>query len=155
VPALPAKFQAIGRYIWTLNDRDKIPYVAEGVASTVAVRESPQHRYYHVAGKVEASTDALDMRLQRLLGHLSALAHPAPQSILVVGLGAGVGAGASAAPPEENRMVIAKTAPAAWRAASRFFPKENQIFLWDSRGGGENDAARHFLATTQEKFDII
>ena len=155
VPALPAKFQAIGRYIWTLNERDKIPYLAEGVASTVAVRESPNHRYYHVAGKVEASTDALDMRLQRLLGHLSALAHPEPKSVLVVGLGAGVTAGAFVVHPEVKRIVICEIEPAVLPAASRYFSQENHGVLSDGRVEVVNDDARHFLATTNEKFDII
>ncbi|HMJ53920.1 MAG TPA: fused MFS/spermidine synthase [Polyangiaceae bacterium] len=155
VPALPAKFQAIGRYIWTLNDRDKIPYVAEGVASTVAVRESSNHRYYHVAGKVEASTDALDMRLQRLLGHLSALAHPHPESVLVVGLGAGVTAGAFVVHPEVKRIVICEIEPAVLPAASRYFSQQNHNVLSDARVEVVSDDARHFLATTHEKFDII
>jgi spermidine synthase len=155
VPALPPKFQAIGRYIWTLNDRDKIPYMAEGVASTVAVRESSNHRYYHVAGKVEASTDSLDMRLQRLLGHLSALAHPEPQSVLVVGLGAGVTAGAFVVHPQVKRIVICEIEPAVLPAASRYFSQENHGVLSDARVEVINDDARHFLATTHEKFDII
>jgi len=155
VPALPSKFQATGRYIWTLNDRDKIPYVAEGVASTVAVRESPNHRYYHVAGKVEASTDHLDMRLQRLLGHLSALAHPHPQSVLVVGLGAGVTAGAFVVHPQVKRIVICEIEPAVLPAASRYFSQENHGVLSDARVEVVSDDARHFLATTQEKFDVI
>ena len=155
VPALPAKFQAIGRYIWTLNERDKIPYMAEGVASTVAVRESPNHRYYHVAGKVEASTDSLDMRLQRLLGHLSALAHREPKSVLVVGLGAGVTAGAFVVHPEVKRIVICEIESAVLPAASRYFSQENHGVLSDARVEVVNDDARHFLATTEEKFDII
>jgi spermidine synthase len=155
VPGLSPQFQAIGRYIWTLNDRDKFPYVAEGVASTVAVRESSNHRYYHVAGKVEASTDQLDMRLQRLLGHISALAHPEPKSVLVVGLGAGVTAGAFVVHPEVKRIVICEIEPAVVPAASRYFSQENHDVLADSRVQFINDDARHFLATTDEKFDII
>jgi spermidine synthase len=121
----------------------------------VAVRESSNHRYYHVAGKVEASTDQLDMRLQRLLGHLSALAHPHPESVLVVGLGAGVTAGAFVVHPEVKRIVICEIEPAVLPAASRYFSQENHGVLSDARVEVINDDARHFLATTQEKFDII
>ena len=42
-------------------------------------------RNFHVAGKIEASTEPQDMRLQRMLGHLSALATPKPKSVLIVG----------------------------------------------------------------------
>ncbi len=48
---------------------------------------------FHVSGKVEASTEPYDMRLQRMLGHLPALFHPNPHSVLIVGFGAGVTAG--------------------------------------------------------------
>ena len=52
-----------------------------------------RHRNFHVSGKVEASSEPQDMRLQRMLGHLPALVHPDPRSVLVVGCGAGVTAG--------------------------------------------------------------
>ena len=69
-------------------------YVGEGMNSTVAVTLLDDDVVsFHVCGKVEASTEPADMRLQRMLGHLSALLHPKPQSILVVGCGAGVTAG--------------------------------------------------------------
>jgi spermidine synthase len=45
---------------------------------------------------VEASNNANDMRLERLLGHLSTLAHPNPESVLVVG-------SARASPPARSR----------------------------------------------------
>jgi spermidine synthase len=50
-------------------------------------------RNFHISGKVEASTDTADMRMQRMLEHIPALLHPAPRSVLVVGCGAGVTAG--------------------------------------------------------------
>ncbi len=45
---------------------------------------------FHVSGKVEASTEPYDMRLRRMLGHMPALLHAKPRSVLVVGFGAGV-----------------------------------------------------------------
>jgi len=61
--------------------------------ASVAVTEELGVRSFHVCGKVEASTHWQDMRLQRMLGHLPALLHPEPRSVLVVGCGAGVTAG--------------------------------------------------------------
>ena len=43
-------------------------------------------RNFHVSGKIEASTEPQDMRLQRMLGHLPALLHPNPKSVLIVPL---------------------------------------------------------------------
>ena len=49
---------------------------------------------YHNAGKVQASSEPQDMRLQRMLGHLTTLLPENPKSVLVIGCGAGVTAGA-------------------------------------------------------------
>jgi len=156
VPGLPTQFQAIGRYIWRFHPDARIPYMEEGVSSTVAVRITPNGtRHFHVAGKVEASTDPDDMRLQRLLGHLSALVHPSPRSVLVVGLGAGVTAGSFVMHPEVSRIVICEIEPRVVGAASRYFETENHSVLSDPRVEVIYDDARHFLATTRERFDII
>lgn len=155
VPDLPPLFQAEGRYIWLYNTSDTVPYWSEGASSTVAVRESANHlRFFHVAGKVEASNDSMDMRTERVLGHLSALAHPRPESVLVVGLGAGITAGALLVHPEVKRVVICEIEPRVVQAA-RYFSSENHSVLSDPRVQFVQDDARHFLATTREAFDII
>jgi hypothetical protein len=43
-----------------------------------------------VNGHVEATTEPYDMKLQRMVGHLPALLHPNPKSVLGIGFGAGV-----------------------------------------------------------------
>ena len=59
--------------------------------SSIAVSQLANgYRNFHVSGKVEASSEPQDMRLQRMLGHLSALVNGDPHSVLVVGFGAGV-----------------------------------------------------------------
>ena len=51
-------------------------YIGEGRNSSVVVSQLPGGQvYFHVSGKVEASTEPYDMRLQRMLGHLPALMH--------------------------------------------------------------------------------
>jgi spermidine synthase len=156
LPALPDQFQAIGHYIWRFQPRAQIAYMEEGASSTVAVRVMPNGtRQFHVAGKVEASTDPLDMRLQRLLGHLSALVNPSPHSVLVVGLGAGVTAGSFVVHPEIRRIVICEIEPRVAGAAAGYFADANHHVLSDPRVEVIYDDARHFLATTREKFDVI
>jgi spermidine synthase len=155
LPGLSTAFLAHGRYIWWVDPRDQYPYVSEGAASTVAVHVAPSgFRNFHVSGRVEASNNPNDMRLQRLLGHLSALAHPKPESVLVVGLGAGVTAGALILHPEVKRMVICEIEPRVVGAAEQF-AKENNGVLKDKRVELVFDDARHYLATTREKFDVI
>ena len=54
---------------------------------------------YHNAGKVQASSEPQDMRLQRMLGHLTTLIPKDPKNALVIGCGAGVTAGAVSIDP--------------------------------------------------------
>ena len=155
MPGLSTVWKAHGRYIWWVDPGDKYPYVAEGAASTVAVHVAPNgYRNFHVSGRVEASNNPNDLRTERLIGHLSALTHPRPESVLVVGLGAGVSAGAIALHPEVKRIVICEIEPRVVGAAREFAP-ENYAVLDDPRVQLVFDDARHFLATTREKFDVI
>jgi spermidine synthase len=148
-------FLAHGRYIWWVDPRDQYPYVSEGAASTVAVHIGPDgYKNFHVSGRVESTNNPADLRLERMLGHLSALAHPKPQSVLVVGLGGGITAGALAAHPEVERLVICEIEPRVVGAA-RQFRRENYDVLSNPKVEVLFDDARHFLATTSEKFDII
>jgi spermidine synthase len=74
VPELPGHFVAYGRFMPTRGANAKIVYMAEGVTAAIAVSDMPDGtRNYHNAGKVQASSDPADMRLQRMLGHLTTL----------------------------------------------------------------------------------
>jgi spermidine synthase len=95
------------------------------------------------------------MRLQRMLGHLPALVHPGPRSVLIVGFGAGVTAGAFVVHPEMQRIVICEIEPLIPPASTRYFTKENHNVLHDPRTQIVYDDARHYILTTPEKFDVI
>ena len=97
----------------------------------------------------------IDMRLERMLGHVPALLHPNPKSILIVGVGAGVTAGALSIHPEVERIVICEIEPMVPRSAQAYFGEENHHVFDDPRVQLVFDDARHFLQTTDEKFDII
>ncbi len=156
VPAVPWELVAYGRYVPTRNEGAKPLFVGEGMNSTVAVtRAGGDTRYFHVSGKVEASTEPGDMRLQRMLGHLSALAHPRPRSVLVVGCGAGVTAGSFVLHPEVERIVICEIEPLIPTVVAEHFAKENYGVLRDPRVEVVYDDARHYVRTTREKFDVI
>jgi spermidine synthase len=133
-----------------------IPYLKEGISSTVAVQERENNiNYLHVSGKVVATTEKDDMRLQRMMGHVPALIHKDPKSVLIVGLGAGVTAGSFVLYPGIERIVICEIEPSVYGAAGQYFAKENYSVLEDPRVEVIFDDARHFMATTTEKFDII
>jgi spermidine synthase len=156
VPRLPWGLVAYGRYLPTKTDLGKILFVGEGINSSVAVTElSTGVRNFHISGKVEASTDPHDMRLQRMLGHIPGLLHPRPRSALVVGCGAGVTAGSFVPYPQIERIQICEIEPLIPRIVAQFFGQENYDVLQDPRAHVVFDDARHYILTTREKFDII
>lgn len=156
VPATPGILIAYGRRIMTSSSRARILYAGEGMNSSIAISEWDDGAVqFHVSGKVEASTEPYDMRLQRMLGHLPALFHPRPRSVLVVGFGAGVTAGSFTRYPSMQRIVICEMEPLVPRIASVYFPKENYDVLHDPRTRVVYDDARHFVLTSPDKFDII
>jgi spermidine synthase len=157
IPNVRAELVAYGRDLPVTDVSDlKILYVGEGMNSSVAVsRFSGGIRQFHVSGKVEASTLPQDMRLQRMLGHLSALVHHKPRSVLIVGCGAGVTAGTFVLHPDIERIVICEIESLVPRLAARHFGAENYHVLHDPRVEVVHDDGRHFLFTTREKFDVI
>jgi spermidine synthase len=131
-------------------------YIGEGMNSSIVVSElTTGARYFHVSGKVEATTEPFDMRLQRMLGHMSALFHANPKSVLVVGFGAGVTAGTFVLHPSIERISISEIEPLIPPASARYFNRENYGVLRDPRTRVFYDDARHFILTSKEKFDII
>ena len=147
---------AYGRRMLTTTDAGKPLYLGEGRNSSIVVSQLPGGQiYFHVSGKVEASTEPFDMRLQRMLGHLPALVHPDPKSVLIVGFGAGVTAGTFVVHPEVKRIVICEIEKIIPPATSRFFGPQNYHVLTDPRTTVHYDDARHYVLTTGDKFDII
>jgi len=147
---------AYGRRSITTTDAGRPLYIGEGMNSSVVISQLPGgQRYFHVSGKVEASTEPFDMRLQRMLGHISALVDKDPRSVLIVGFGAGVTAGSFTTYPEIIRIVICEIEKLIPPAATQYFGDENYHVLNDPRTDIHYDDARHFVLTTAEKFDII
>ncbi|MCZ6634827.1 MAG: fused MFS/spermidine synthase [bacterium] len=156
VPEVPRGLIAYGRNLPSWGDSVDYIYVREGMNASIAVSEHPGgDREFHVSGKVVASNEAQDMRLQRMLGHIPALIHSGPKSVLVVGCGAGITAGTFVLHPNMERIVICEIEPVIPPAAATYFGKENYHVMEDFRVEIVYDDARHYIVTTQEKFDII
>jgi spermidine synthase len=157
VPQVPWGLVAYGRFLPTRIGEANFLYMGEGMNASVAVSELWENgtRNFHVSGKVEASNDPLDMRLQRMLGHIPALLHPKPRSVLVVGCGAGVTAGSFVLYPGVERIVICEIEPLIPQIIAQYFGQENYHVVRDPRVEVVYDDARHYILTTQEKFDII
>jgi spermidine synthase len=154
--AVPGELIAYGRRIAVQTGQAQILYTAEGRNTSIAVSQWNDGAYqFHVAGKVEASTELFDMKLQRMLAHLPGLMHPDPKSVLVVGFGGGVTAGAFTRYPGVERIVICELEPLIPPASTRYFAEQNYNVMTDKRTEIVYDDARHLVATTPETFDII
>ncbi len=153
---VPPALIAYGRRFMLNTNTSDILYTGEGLNSSIAIsRYQDGALQFHVSGKVEASTEIYDMHLQRALGHLAALTHPNPHSVLIVGFGAGVTAGTFVTYPSIHRIVICEMEPLVPPTATRYFARENYDVMNDPRTHIIYDDARHFVLTTKEKFDII
>ncbi len=133
-----------------------IIYTAEGRNSSVAIsRWSDGAVGIDVNGHVEATTEPYDMKLQRMIGHLPALLHPHPQSVLGIGFGAGVSAGTFTTYPSIQKITICEIEPIIPPLSTRYFGPQNYNVMNNPRTHIVYDDARHYLLTTHEKFDII
>ena len=156
VPPLPGILVAYGRYAATWVGQNEIVYVGEGVTASVAVSRTPSGVLnYHNAGKVQASSEPQDMRLQRMLGHITTLVPKTPTKVLVIGCGAGVTAGAVSIDPLVKDQTIAEIEPLVPRVVSTHFAEHNFNVVANPKVKVHLDDARHYLLTTNEKFDAI
>jgi spermidine synthase len=156
VPEVPGILVAYGRYSATWVGLSNIIYVGEGLNAFVAVSELPSGvRNYHNAGKVQASSEPQDMRLQRMLGHITHLIPTNPSNVLVIGCGAGVTAGAVSIGPLVKHETIAEIEPLVPSTVSKYFAQHNYDVVNNPKVTVHVDDARHFLLTTKEKFDAV
>jgi spermidine synthase len=156
VKEVPGILIAYGRYAASRVGQADIIYKGEGWNASVAVsRLSNGVLNYHNAGKVQASSEPQDMRLQRMLGHLTTLIPANPKSVLVIGCGAGVTAGAVSIDPAVERLTIAEIEPLVPRVVSTYFAEHNFNVVANPKTHVVLDDARHFLLTTDQKFDAI
>jgi spermidine synthase len=156
VPPVPGILVAYGRYAATWVGLSNIIYVGEGLNAFVAVSQmSNGVRNYHNAGTVQASSEPQDMRLQRMLGHITHMIPKTPSNALVIGCGAGVTAGAVSIGPAVKTMTIAEIEPLVPASVAEYFGEHNYNVVTNPKVTIHIDDARHFLLTTDQKFDAI
>jgi len=156
VHPLPGILVAYGRYSATQLGQSEVIYVGEGWNASVAVsRRENGVLNYHNAGKVQASSEPQDMRLQRMLGHLTTLVPKKADTVVVIGCGAGVTAGAVSIDPTLKQETIAEIEPLVPRFVGEYFSEHNFGVVKNPKVRIHIDDARHFLFTTNEKFDAI
>ena len=156
VPALNKDFVAYGRFAPIRAGRSEVVYTGEGRMGLVAVsRLSDGTLNYHNAGKIQASSDPADMRLQRMLGHLTTLIPSEQKNFLVIGFGAGATAGAVSIEPRLEHQTIVEIEPLVPVFVSQHFKEHNFDVASNPKVTVRIDDGRHFLFTTDQKFDGI
>jgi spermidine synthase len=156
VHPIPGIFAAYGRYTATRLGQAEVIYMGEGWNATVAVtRLAGGILNYHNAGKVQASSEPQDMRLQRMLGHMTTLIPTQAKKVVVIGCGAGVTAGAVSIDPAVEHQTIAEIEPLVPKVVAKYFGDHNFHVVDNPKVHVRIDDARHYLLTTDEKFDAI
>lgn len=157
VRPLPGLLAAYGRYAATwYGSEGEIVYVGEGTHASLAVtRQWSGSLNYHNAGKIQASSEPQDMRLQRMLGHFTTLIPENPRSVMVIGLGAGVTAGAVSIDPAVEKVTIVELEPLVPEVVSTYFSEHNFSVVTNPKVDIRIDDGRHFLLTTDQTFDAI
>jgi spermidine synthase len=154
VHPIPGKLIAYGRKMAVSSG--EVVYTKEGRNSSVAITQWPDGAVeVDVNGHVEATTEPYDMKLQRSVGHMPALLHPNPKSVLGIGFGAGVSAGTFTTYPGIEKITICEIEPVIPPTSTRYFGKQDYNVFLNPKTHMVFDDARHFLMTTKEKFDII
>ena len=157
VQPIPGIFAAYGRYTATRVGQADVIYMGEGWNATVAVtrlrRRHPQLSQRRQGAGVE-----------RAAGHAPAAdarppddAHPEAvrRRSLVIGCGAGVTAGAVSIDPAVEHQTIAEIEPLVPQVVAKYFGDHNFRVVDNPKVHIRIDDARHFLLTTNEKFDAI
>jgi len=152
-------FEALldGPRILTRHDPHEVLFYGEGIGGFTTVTRTfnalgtPE---IHMAnsGKFDASSRG-DMNTQVLLAHVPIQLHPAPRSVLVIGLASGVTAGEVLHYPVE-RLDILEINEQAAKASDYFLPWNNRV-LADPRTQLIIQDARAHLSLSPRRYDVI
>ncbi|HXR98654.1 MAG TPA: fused MFS/spermidine synthase [Terriglobales bacterium] len=153
---IPGELIAYGRRMAISAGSSHVLTTVEGRNSSIAITQwNDGATEIDVNGHVEATTEPYDMKLQRMVGHLPALLHPNPRSVLGIGFGAGVSAGTFTRYPGIQKITICEIEPMIPPTSTRYFADADYDVKDNPRTHIVFDDARHFMLTTREHFDVI
>ena len=153
---IPGALVAYGRKLPASIGSSRVVAMVEGRNSSIAItRWNDGATEVDVNGHVEATTEPFDMKLQRMVGHIPALLHPDPRSVLGIGFGAGVSAGTFTRYPGIEKITICEIEPQIPPTSTRYFSDADYDVKDNPKTHIVFDDARHFMLTTDQKFDVI
>ncbi len=144
----PQQMQAPGAAdsveLYRYEDALSLNHVIESASGQRTLLTDLQH--------MDASSDPAAVQIQADQARLALLLHPAPQSILFLGLGTGISASGALAFPRLQATAV-ELSPGAIRAAQQWFAAVNHGVTANLQL--EHDDARHYLAAHAQRFDVI
>lgn len=140
---LPATYGQ-ARSIYIHEDAISITHVIE--------REDGQRLLLADLRRMDASSDPTSVAAQMNQARLPLLLHPAPRSVLFLGLGTGISAAGSLPFPDLRRSAVELSQGAMVAARDYFTPVNGAI---SQRLTLVRDDARHFLLSSTAQFDVI
>ena len=134
----------------------KAIYTDEGISGSVLVYQMMDDGSLNLSinGHGEGGNHSRDMLVQIEQAVLPALIHKNPKKALLVGLGAGMTLGALLQVEGIEEVDLLEISSGAVKA-NHFFAEYNNHALEDKRVNVIIDDGRHFLAHTQNKYDLI
>jgi len=137
---------------WQNIQRRSVIWEADGRESSVALTEA-NGLAFSINGKCDGNS-LEDAPTQIMLGMVSAIAHPAPKTSFVIGLGTGCSAGWLGAIPEMQQVVVAELEPMVLEVASRCASINHDV-LTNPKVQVLLGDARELLLTDSRKYDLI
>ncbi len=132
----------------------RILFNKEGHSGTVTVKESDEGELFlSINGKPDASTSPGDLPTEIMLAHTPLVLHPAPRSVLVIGLASGITLGSAGTHPVEV-LDCAEISPEVVEA-SRFFDDYNRAVMEDPRTRVLVVDGRNHLVLGDDLYDVI
>ncbi|HEX22360.1 MAG TPA: spermine synthase, partial [Chromatiales bacterium] len=144
VSALMPAAYARAHSIYTHEDAISITHVIE--------REDGQRQLLADLRRMDASSDPTSVAAQMNQARLPLLLHPAPRSVLFLGLGTGISAAGSLPFPDLQRSAVELSQGAIAAARDYFTPVNGAV---NQQLTLVRDDARHFLLSNTAHFDVI
>ncbi|KXS32756.1 MAG: Spermidine synthase-like protein [Candidatus Gallionella acididurans] len=134
------------------NSRDLYLY-EDAISLTQVVRQQDGQRVLlSDLQRMDASTEPSAVEIQMDQARLALLLHPAPHSVLFLGLGTGISMAGSLPFPDLQRTAVELSQGSIYAARNWFSLVNGNVM---DTAQVQRDDARHFLSTTQHNYDVI
>ncbi len=134
------------------NSRDLYLYEDAISLTHVVQQQDGQRVLLSDLQRMDASTDPSAVEIQMDQARLALLLHPAPHSVLFLGLGTGISMAGSLPFPDLDRTAVELSQGSITAARNWFTPVNGNIM---NQALIQRDDARHFLNTSKLNYDVI